>query len=152
MNMQTNSEFSERDTVLAAWEAAKVTLETAKADEMEKRKAATDILFPDAKEGTNKVPLANGFQAKMVRKINYKLDNDNAKINSIYDAICGTGNEGSFLAERILKRVYDFGASEYKKLVLNNPTHKAVKDLVDTILTTSDGAPSLEIVAPKEGK
>lgn len=139
-----------RDRVLIAWQEAAKVLEAAKADEMAKRKEAFPVVFgTDAKEGTNRVALGNGYSVKGIRKINYKLDADLTKVNAAYDAVLGLGNEGPFLAERILKRVYDFGAGEYKKLDPANPTHAAAKLAIDAVMTTSDGVPSLEIEAPK---
>jgi len=141
----------ERDRLLAAWEAAKQTLEQAKANEMACRKAVIPVAFPaDAKEGTNRVPLANGYHLKYVRKVSYKLNSDVTVVGKVDDAIHDLGNEGPFLAERILKRTYDFGMGEYKKLDISNPTHAAAKKLIDSVLTTSEAAPSLEIETPKE--
>ena len=146
-------DVSERDRLLAEWEQSKVELENAKIKEMTLRKQVVEVAFPeDTKEGTNRIPLANGFALKYVRKINYKLEKDNALINPVYDAVAALGNEGPFIAERILKRVYDFGAGEYKKLDANNPTHAAAKALIDKVLTTSDAAPALEIEEPKAKK
>lgn len=139
-----------RDAALAKWETDKLVLEAAKLAEMESRKLAFTATFGnEAKVGTTRVPLANGYEAKGVRKTTFTLDKDFAKLNAAYDAICAVGNEGGLLAGRILKRVYDFGEGEYKKLDPANPTHAAIKLLVDAVLTTKDGAPTLEIVAPK---
>lgn len=154
MNMQTINAIETpeqaRDRVLLEWQTAASVLEAAKADEIAKRKLAFPIVFgADAKEGTNRVPLGNGYSVKGVRKINYKLDADLSKVNDAYEIVAKCGNEGPFIASRILKRVYDFGASEYKKLDTTNPTHAAIKLAIDAILTTSDGAPSMEIEAPK---
>lgn len=142
-----------RDRALAEWQAASTALTAAKLDEMEKRKIAFPIVFgTEAKVGTNRVPLANGWNVKGVRKVNYALDKDISKINVAYDAVAALGNEGPFIAARILKRVYDFGEGEYKKLDTTNPTQAAAKLLIDALVTTSDGAPTLELEPPKEQK
>jgi hypothetical protein len=142
-----------RDRVLADWQAAAAVLAAAKLDEMKKRTLAFPIVFGiNAKAGTNRVPLANGWSVKGVRKITYNLEKDTAKVNAVYEAVERLGNEGSFLAARILKRVYDFNEGEYKKLDATNPTHIAVKLAIDAILTTKDGAPTLEIEPPKQAK
>jgi len=140
----------ERDRLLAEWEKSKLVLEAAKQQEMTARKAVVAVAFTeDAKEGTNRIPLANGYALKYVRKINYKLEKDNRLLNAAYSEIEAIGNEGAFLAGEILKRVYDFGQGAYKKLDVSNPTHAAIKAIVDRVLTTSDAAPSLEIENPK---
>ena len=151
MNMQViETPEQARDRVLLDWQKAAAVLETAKADEMAKRKIAFQIVFgEDANVGTNRVPLGNGYHVKGVRKVTYSLEKDTNKVNSVYEAVSKLGNEGGLLASRILKRVYDFGEGEYKKLDASNPTHAAAKTLIDAILTTKDGAPTLEIEAPK---
>jgi hypothetical protein len=142
---------TEQMKILATWDRAKSILEAAKAEEMDARKAVVAEFFPaDAKVGTNRIPLANGYALKYMRKINYKLASNVSEVASVDGQIRAMGNEGSFIAERILKRVYDFSATEYKKLEPENPTHKAIKQLVDSVLTTSDSAPSLEIEEPKK--
>lgn len=152
MNMQTpiETETQKRDRVLAEWHEAAKALEIAKADEMEKRKLAFPVVFgPDAKEGTNRIALANGYSVKGIRKVNYKIDNDFVKVCAVEEAISKLGNEGPFIAARVLKRTYDFSASEYKKLDCANSAQAAAKKLIDSILTTKDGAPTLEIEPPK---
>lgn len=142
--------IDELQRVLGLWENSVKALEVAKETEMNLRKLAFTLAAPDAKEGTNRVELFNGYELKGVRKVNYTLDKDLAKVRPIYDAICKTGNEGAFLADLLFKWSCDIAPGEYKKLDTNNPSHTTIKTLIDTILTTKDGAPTLEIVPPKK--
>lgn len=153
MNMEP-IDTAARDKALADWQAASDLLATAKADEMEKRKAAFPIIFgTEAKVGTNRVPLANGWAVKGVRKITYTLEKELEKVIAVDTELRAFNDpEAGLLAGRILKRVYDLSESEYKKLDLTNPTHIRVKQMLDAIITTKDGAPTLELEPPKGAK
>lgn len=145
--------IAKRDEALAAWEAAKTALDTAKADEMEARKLAFKFAFGnDAKEGTNRTDLHNGYTIKGVRKVNYKIAASNEAIDAAEDRMPTLGNEATFLFERIIVWKPDFSKSEYNKLDTGNPTHRAVKAEIDKLIETSDGAPTLDIEAPKGSK
>jgi hypothetical protein len=145
----TPEQEGERTLILKQWESAKLALESAKTIEMDLRKIVMAYVFADAEVGTNRVSLGNGWAIKGVRKISYSLEKDTAKVGTIDEQIRALGNEGPVIAERILKRVYDFSESEYKKLDVAMPTQLAAKKLIDSILTTKDAAPTLELEAPK---
>jgi hypothetical protein len=145
--------IAKRDAALAKWEASKVALDTAKADEMKARKTAFQFAFGgEAKEGTNRVELNNGYALKGVRKVNYKIAASNEAVDRAEDLMPTLGNEATFLFERIIVWTPDFSKSEYNKLDTGNPTHRAVKAEIDKLIETSDGAPTLEIEAPKGSK
>jgi hypothetical protein len=71
----TTAPFSveERDRRLAVWDEAKKVLEAAKTSEMEARKLVADYCFPNAREGTNRIELNNGYSLKCVAKLNHKI-------------------------------------------------------------------------------
>lgn len=138
-----------RDHLLAKWEASKKALEVAKADEMEQRKAVVAFAFdPNKKAGTERVELANGYELKAVKKINYgfvktpdgKLDKN--AVDSALRAIEAKPN-GELIAERLVKWNPDLSLTEYKQLPAD------MKAIIDAVIVTTDGAPSLEIVPPK---
>ena len=85
--------------------------------------------------------LGNGYKLKAKRPINYKLDRDLCEV--ALDAISGIGNEGSFIADRLVKWEPKLSVSEYAKL---SPQYKAE---IDKALTTTPGLPTLEFIAPK---
>ena len=142
-----------RDALLAAWEASKTALETAKADEMAARKAFVDFSFdPNKREGTERIELHNGYEAKAVKKLNYTFKSYDPEIE-VADAVDitlqkleATGPEGKFIANRLVKWTPSLSLSEYRDLA---PQYKAI---VDTVIETKEGAPTLEIVAPKGSK
>lgn len=142
--------LAERDRLLSEWENAKSVLDKAKESEMEARKAAQAFAFgPGAREGMNNQPLANGYELKFGKKLNYKFNASNDKIDEIEDKAAKIGNEGTFLIERIITWTPNFSKSEYNKLDTANPTHAKVKALVDSVLEITEATGSLEIKAPK---
>lgn len=146
-----NAPFSvvERDRLLKNWEDAKIKLEAAKTSEMEARKAVADYCFPEAREGTNRIELNQGFSLKMVHKLNHKIAASNDQVDAIEVEAGKLGNEGTFLIERVITWTPGFSKSEYKKLDVSLPTHAKVKALVDSVLEITPGAPTLEIEEPK---
>lgn len=141
-----------RDYLLAKWERSKAALEIAKADEMEQRKAVDAFAFdPNKKSGTQRIALANGYELKSVRKLNYgfiktpegKLNK--AALENALRAIEAKPN-GELIAERLVKWNPDLSLTEYKQLPAD------MKAIIDTVIVTTDGAPSLEIIPPKGQK
>lgn len=142
-----------RDFLLQKWEESKTALETAKADEMAARKSFVDFSFdPNKKEGTERIELHNGYEAKAVKKLNYTFKSYDPNIE-VADAVDITlqklealSPEGKFVANRLVKWTPSLSLSEYREL---NPEFKAI---VDTVIETKEGAPTLEIIAPKGSK
>lgn len=145
------------DETLMKWEQAKAALGAAREAEMSLRRLYVAIASDPMKhKGTETVALGSGYKAKIVKKINYgfikNADNrvDVDEIISAQNEIEKLGNEGVFLAYRLIKLSPELVVSEYNKLEPDsNPTHKAAKAVIDRVIVTSEGAPTLEIVAPK---
>lgn len=136
---------------LKEWELASAQLTAVKADEGELRKAAFAIVFNEALVGTNRISLGGGYTCKGVRGINYTLEKDHNKVVEVDLAIRALNDpEAAELAGKLLKRVYDFSESAYKALSPENPTHVIVKRMIDSVVTTKDAMPTIEIEAPKE--
>lgn len=133
---------------LQAWNEIDAEMTRLKAVEAEARKLCVAAYFANAAEGTTNYDLGNGYTLKAVKKNNYRLA-ANDKVDDALAAIEKLGERGKFIAERIVRYKPDLSLTEYKNLDMANPTDKSVKDIVDSILTISDGMPSLEIVAPK---
>jgi len=147
----TEAEFiAERDRLLLAWEESKKALEIAKEKEMEQRKAVVAFAFdPNKESGTERIDLGNGYQAKAVKKVNYgfvKTEDgklNKAAIDKALSKIEKTGPAGELIAERLVKWTPDLSLTEYKQLP------EKLKNIIDEVIVTSEGAPSLEIIAPK---
>lgn len=138
-----------RDQILLEWDRRKKALDAAKEGELAIRKAIAAREFPNPKKGTNNLELGNGYTLKLVHKVNYNLAPDNAKVEEVQEAIEKVGNEGKFLADRLITWKPTLSVSEYGKLDLEDPTHRKIKELVDSVVTMTDATPSLEIKEPK---
>lgn len=149
--------FAERDRILAAWEATKVALEQAKENEMKLRKEFVKFAFDNDKlSGTERIELANGYQAKAVKKLNFKfVAPEGVKVVDAVDKalteIEAIGGEAQFIAERLVKWTADLSIGEYNKLG-ESEIGRQIKAKIDTVIETTEGAPTLEIVPPKGSK
>jgi len=139
--------------VLEKWEVSKKELEIAKAKEMDLRKQCVLIGFdPDKIKGTEHVPLANGYKATAVKSINYNFiknaegKTDKKAIDRALSFMEADGPAGELIAERLVKWKPELSLTEYNQLP---PTYKEV---IDKVIVTSEGAPTLDIVAPKGKK
>lgn len=133
--------------LITSWENAKAASANAVELERNLRSQVMAICFPNAKVGTNNLELGRGYTLKAVKKLNYKLDNDT--VDAAIEKVEALGNEGAFLAERLVKFKPELSVSEYNKLDAANPTHVKIKALIDDVLTISDGSPTMEVVKPK---
>lgn len=141
--------------VMMLWQKQVEALAALKEDEIELRKEVVRLKVDKPHEGMNNVDLGNGYTLKAGIKINYCLDKDNDKIEAALDQIEAIGNEGKFIAERLVKWTPTLSLTEYRTLcddATKSPDKKRILDIVNTVLTTSDGTPSLEIKAPKASK
>ena len=147
----------DKDGMLMLWQNAKAMLDKYKELEMEWRKICAAFLVPEKTEGTVNVELGAGYQAKVVHKYNYKLDSDNDKIWSALDRISAIGNEGKFIAERLVSWHPTFLKTEYTTLkeeaAKGSQQAKDILAIVDgDMLTVTEAAPTVSIVEPKAKK
>lgn len=136
---------------LQKWLDAQKALAEAKDEEMKARKDVigdyvdpTTGLLEGKKEGTVNIQLANDWKLKVVLKQNYNLDQ--ATIDAALDKLEVAGENGKFIAERLVSWKADLSIKEYRLLL---PAHKAI---IDSVLTITDGSPSLQLVDPKAKK
>lgn len=140
-----------RDFLITKWKTAAETLETAKADEMVWRKRVVDFAFdPNKKTGTERIDLGAGYELKSVKKINYgwikaadgkKVNKD--AIETALGKIEESGPAGALIADRLVSWKPDLSLSEYNKLPSD------FKSIIDAVIVTSEGSPTLEIIPPK---
>ena len=145
------------DGMLMLWQKSKAELDHWKEKEMEWRKICAAFLVPEKTEGTVNVELGAGYKAKVVHKYNYKLDSDNNKIWSALDKIGSIGNQGKFIAERLVSWTPNFLKTEYTTLqeeaANGSQDAKAILAIVEKeMLTITEAAPTLSIVEPKAKK
>lgn len=143
------------DELLVAWQNAKQAIEKAKAHEMELRKAVVKREFPKPDEGMNTKELGNGYQLKAGVKFNYKLA-DNDTVEDVLNRISALGNEGSFIASRLVSWTPNFLLTEYRQLQEDaekgSSFAKQALDEVNKMLTITEAAPTLEVKEPKAKK
>jgi len=137
----------EQNIKLQSLMALQIQLATVKAEEAELRRALGEELFPNPRDGVNNLELGNGWIAKFTPTTNYKLDTDRDKVAAIETAIANVGNEGSFLADRLIKWKPELSVAEYKKL--EGESGVQIKALVDSVLTTTPGIPKFVVEGPK---
>lgn len=144
-----------RDGILMLWEKSKKDLEQAKIFEMDIRKLAVKATFDKPKEGMNTVELGNGYTAKAQIKYNYVLA-DNDTVEACLDEIAKVGNEGSFIAERLVGWTPAFKLTEYRLIQegveKNDPSAIKIMSAINRMLTITEAAPTLEIKEPKSKK
>lgn len=144
-----------QDELLVKHQELKDAIEKAKADEMELRKYIVNRAFPNKHEGTNTLELGNGYQLKAGVKFNYKLA-DNDTVEAGLDKIASMGNRGAFIAERLVSWTPNFLLTEYRVLQEDaekgSLEAKSILKEVNSFLTITDAAPSLDIKEPKGKK
>jgi hypothetical protein len=148
-----------QDELLVAWDKRKKAIEVAKNEEMELRKYIVSRAFPEKHEGTNTQELGNGYSLKAVVKYNYNLDPDNSKVEAALEKIALLGNEGSFIADRLVSWKPNFLLKEYRELqersLQNLPedsfANQALR-IINEVLTITEASPTLEIKEPKSKK
>ncbi len=144
----------DQNMLLLEWQHLKDQVESAKAAEMDMRKYIVSRTFPDKHEGTNTQELGNGYTLKANIKFNYNLDPDNKKVEEALDKIALIGNNGSFIAERLVSWKPSFLLTEYRELQKEkdegNDTAKAIIAEIHKVLTITEAAPALEIKTPKK--
>jgi hypothetical protein len=143
------------DALLLLWQQKKDAIETAKAEEMDLRKYIVKREFPQKTEGMNTKELGNGYQLKAGVKYNYKLA-DNDTVESTLEKLSNLGNAGSAISDRLVSWHPNFLLSEYRQLIEDKEKGSKFADdalrVINEMLTITEGAPTLEIKAPKAKK
>ena len=135
------------DQLLMLWSTKKHGIEIAKAEEMELRKYIVSRAFPKKHEGMNTKELGHGYQLKASVKYNYNLGN-NELVETCLAKIAELGNDGSFIADRLVSWKPTLVLSEYRQLMEDKRTY--VLAIINEMLTITEGAPTLEIKEPKK--
>jgi hypothetical protein len=135
---------------IKAWRDAKAAAASAVIAERNLRAEMVALCFPEAKIGTNNLDIGQGYKLKYVKSLNYKLDTGDvdavtglSNTDRALDTIRSTGNEGAFIADRLVKWKPELSLTEYKAL------SDTFKKIINTVVTTSDASPEVEMVPPK---
>lgn len=143
------------DQLLVLWSDKKKAIEVAKEEEMELRKYIVNREFPKKNEGMNTKELGNGYQLKAGVKYNYNLA-DNDTVENCLAKIAAIGNQGPFIADRLVSWKPSFLLTEYRQLCEDKDkgdkfAEQVLKEITP-MLTITEAAPSLEIKPPKSKK
>jgi hypothetical protein len=153
--LEKNNFPVDRDGVLMLWQKAKADIEHVKAFELEIRKIAVAITFEKPHEGTNTVELGETHEAKATIKYNYKLA-DNDTVEACLAEIEKFGNEGPFIADRLVGWTPSFKLTEYRLIEegVAKGDERSIKlmSVINKMLTITDAAPTLEIREKKVKK
>lgn len=143
------SDLSERDKLLLDWRQKKAVLDVAKFEEMQARKQIVDMLHDPARTGsTETTDLGAGYKLKIKVPIRYSFVKnsdgkiDRALIDSVIDTIESDNEYGELVAKNIIRWNPELSLTEYKNLPVK------YRLLIDDVLVTSEGAPTVELVEP----
>jgi hypothetical protein len=154
--LENNGLPIDQDGMLLLQQRAKNQLDYWKEMEMEYRKICAAFLVPTKTQGMNNIELGNGFTAKVGIKYNYKLDSDNDKVWNGLSKIENLGNEGKFVADRLVSWTPNFLLTEYRQLQEDSEKGSTfAKDalkVINEFLTITDAAPTIDIKEPKGKK
>lgn len=141
-----------RDQLLVMWQDAKAKLQAVKDHELDLRKYIVSRAFPEANEGTNTQELGNGYSLKAKVKLNYKCKS-NDEVEQMLDELSKTGNDGSFIAERLVSWTPNFLLTEYRPIqeaaAEGNELAKQRLQIIAKGLIITEAAPELSITEPK---
>lgn len=120
---------------LEAWRLVAIQLNALKAQEMELRKVFVADAFDTSKEGAQTIDLDEGWQIKMNQPFTRSLDQ--AKMPEVLKAL------KKMKADDAVKVKYELAITAYRLLSTEQ------RKVIDEVLTTKPGSPSLELVPPK---
>ena len=120
---------------LEQWRAAARELELVRDNEMRLRKELVAECFPNMVEGVSYLDLMSGWKLKVNQPFTRSLDQDKAP--EVLKAL------KKIKADNAVKIKYDLSVAVYRTL------DGQARALVDDILTTKPGSPSLEVVPAK---
>lgn len=132
-----------RDALLMAWWEADKAAEIAKANEENLRNAVLPMMFPQPYVGTNNFELGGGYKLKAEYKQNYSIKKNEATGDYSHVAVVLAKLPPAVAAE-LVRWKPELSITAYKKLTAEEQA------IVNTIVTITDGKPTLEMVTPKK--
>jgi len=125
---------------LLEWDEAKKQLALLKNKEMMLRQKIFKAYFPTPKEGTNKAPLANGWELKGGYVLNRAVEL--GAFTNMRDQFLSAG----LRVDDLVKFSPELVKSAYNKLTAEE------QNLFDRCLVIKEGSPTLEIVLPAKNR
>lgn len=122
---------------ISEWYTLNAQLSALKEREMFLRKKICSAKFTQPREGTNNLPIENGYVMKMVHVVNRKLDIGQ------FELFRDTFESQKIPVNDIIENKPQLVVAQYKALT------EEQRRLFDNCLTITDGSPQLSIVMPK---
>lgn len=136
----------QKDKLLEDWQAAKTALAQWKQYEQELRTYIVEhggIFDPSKKKGTENVDIGNGYKLKSKKSITYKVANKKGEAIQMVQRLAALGEASAHKAKDLFRFDAELRVSKYGEL------DEVERALVDEIITTKSGMPTLELVEPK---
>lgn len=132
-----------RDALLMAWWEADKAAKIAKANEENLRYAVLPMMFPQPYVGTNNVELGGGYKLKAEYKQNYSIKKN--EVTEDYSHVPAVlAKLPPAVAARLVRWKPELSITAYKELTAEEQA------IVNTIVTITDGKPTLEMITPKK--
>lgn len=136
---------AEEEALILEWQLTDEQLTRVKQRELELRNEVIKTIFKNYKEtGVENFDLNQGYKLKATFKINYSLNNKDDAVDKALTKIENIGQYEKFVAAKLIQWKPQLVLSEYKEL------SEECKKIIDEVITTSNGTPSLELVSPKK--
>jgi hypothetical protein len=133
-------------TGLQLWDEIQEEAAKYKDTEMMARKAIFKKAFPTYKLGVNNYPLFNGWILKGTGKLNYRIDKE------MFPQVSEGLASMDLAIDDYLKVAYSLAEGPYNKIVKDESLNKTVGTVLRQMITSSEGAPTLEIIKPRRVK
>jgi hypothetical protein len=133
-------------TGLTLWAELEEQASKYKDIEMLARKAIFKKAWPEWKVGVNNYPLFNGWLLKGTGKINYRVDKE--MFPQVSEGLASMG----LAIDDYLKVSYSLAEGPYNKIVKDESANQTVGPVLRQMISSSEGAPTLEIVKPRRVK
>ena len=114
--------------------------------EMLARKTIFKKAWPEWRVGVNNYPLFNGWLLKGTGKINYRVDKE--MFPQVSEGLASMG----LAIDDYLRVSYSLAEGEYNKILKDESANQTVGPVLRQMISSSDGAPTLEIVKPRRVK
>lgn len=133
-----------KDQLLEKWYSTAGALALAKAEESVLRNLVVTGFFPDGlKEGTQTLPLADGWVLKVAGKVNRKIDP--AMIGPVTLEMAAKFGDANVTVDDLINYPPELKISAYKTLTAEQ------RQVFDAALIITDGTPAVIIDQPKRG-
>lgn len=130
---------SEAQQAFVAWQQIKQQLAAIQEQELKLRLQVIEAYFPDRDdEGTHTLKLEEGWKLQCVTRVNRKLENAKGETSAIVRQLPPE------MAEKAVAWKPELKMRGYRDLP---PEYRV---LLDSVVTSTPGTPSLNLVAPKE--